>query len=291
MKIAIASGKGGTGKTSFSLNLYHHLKKQHNYNIQLIDCDVEEPNDALFLRSLKKVSTEIVNQYVPQINTSHCSYCRKCSDYCEFNAIVILPQAEYAQINPSLCHSCGACTYICPVEGAISEHPHAIGLIQEYGNSKEVELIEGRLKIGSPMQTMLINKLLEGSQLTADILLLDAPPGTSCPVVATVSKADYTILVTEPSPLGLHDLKLMVDLLNQLHNPFGVVINKADDKFPDLENYLSEKRIDILGKIPFSLSYANMYSQGNLFEHIPDTISQAYRHITKKLEAKIFQNA
>ncbi len=291
VKIAIASGKGGTGKTTVSVNLYHYLKQNTHTSVQLIDCDVEEPNDALFFKEYNKLAEEPINQLLPEIDVTKCTFCRKCVEYCEFNAIVILPGAEFAQVNPSLCHSCGACTYACPVTGAIIEKPHSIAQLTGYGTEQEAALIEGRLNIGSAMQTQAIKELTQTSYLTAGIQLLDAPPGTSCPVVATLAQADYTLLVTEPSPFGLHDLKLMVDLLRELQQPFGVIINKSEDNFIQLDEYLQTERIDVLGKIPFSIGYARQYAKGQLFEHTPECIAAAYRQIIIKLQHKLLQDA
>ncbi|WP_430809415.1 MULTISPECIES: ATP-binding protein [unclassified Carboxylicivirga] len=291
VKIAIASGKGGTGKTTVSLNLFHHLKTQATASVQLIDCDVEEPNDALFLKGYKKQSEEAIHQMIPHIDTSQCTFCRQCVEYCEFNAIVVLPTANFAEVNKSLCHSCGACTYACPVPEAIIEEAHPIAQLSCYGNCEHTSLVEGRLNIGSPMQTLAIKELLKSHHVNADIQLLDAPPGTSCPVVATVTQADYTILVTEPSPFGLHDLKLMVALMRELQQPFGVIINKYEDNFKALDDYLAAEKIEVLGKIPFSSNYAHQYARGALLDDIPDTITTAYQAIITHLQSKLLQYA
>ncbi|MCU4175643.1 P-loop NTPase [Carboxylicivirga sp. N1Y90] len=286
IKIAIASGKGGTGKTTVSVNLFHFIKENITQSVQLVDCDVEEPNDAIFFPNYQVQEVIDVNQLIPTIDHVKCTYCRKCVEYCEFNAIVIIASKHYADVNPALCHSCGACAYICP-ENAIEEKAHLIGEIQPFNNSCQPPLLEGRLVIGSPMQTMVIKDLVNSSLLKADIQLLDAPPGTSCPVVATLSQTDYTILVTEPSPFGLHDLKLMIELLHEIKQPFGVVINKADDQFPEMEEYLLKSNIEVIGKIPFSTNYAYLYAQGKILQNISEDIQKVYEQILTQINSKV----
>jgi MinD superfamily P-loop ATPase len=291
VKIAIASGKGGTGKTTVSLNLFHYFKQLSDTSVQLIDCDVEEPNDKLFLNNHELAQCDAVNQQIPQIDTNNCTFCRKCANYCEFNAIVVIPPAQFAEVNPALCHSCGACLHACDTPKAITEQAHLIGHIQAYAENNQTNFIEGRLSIGSAMQTMLIKELIKAPAVNADLQLLDSPPGTSCPVVATVSQADYCVLVTEPSPFGLHDLKLMVELLHELNVPFGVIINKSDNNYPQMNSYFEEQNIEVLGRIPFSQEYAKQYAQGRLFENIPGTIKKAYKEIIATLQSKVYNYA
>ncbi|MCU4156805.1 ATP-binding protein [Carboxylicivirga sp. A043] len=287
VKIAIASGKGGTGKTTVSLNLFHYFRQVLDTSVQLIDCDVEEPNDKLFLNDHQAQKIQTVNQLIPQIDTNNCTFCRQCVEYCEFNAIVVIPPAQFAEVNPALCHSCGACLHACNTPNAIVEQAHPIGQIQNYTENGELNFIEGRLNIGSAMQTMLIKEVIKSPTVNADIQLLDSPPGTSCPVVATVNNVDYCILVTEPSPFGLHDLKLMVDLLHELNVPFGVIINKSDNHYPEMDAYFEEQNIEVLGRIPFSTEYAKRYAQGRIFENIPKDVEEAYKEIISKLQTKV----
>lgn len=286
LKIAIASGKGGTGKTTVSVNLLHFIKQNWTPSVQLADCDVEEPNAAIFFKELKPQEPTVVNQLIPFIDTDKCTFCRKCVEYCAFNAIVVIPPAGFAEVNPTLCHSCGACSVACESD-AITEKPYKIGDLIPFSEGNNTKLLEGNLKIGSPMQTMVIKSLIKDEHLNADILLFDAPPGTSCPVVATVTKADYIILVTEPSPFGLHDLKLMIALLKEIDKPFGVVINKDDNDFPDTISYLEKENIELLGRIPFDMDYARRYAQGNLFMDIPEEITATYQQLTDNLKNKL----
>ena len=280
-KIAVASGKGGTGKTTVSLNLYRSFSMDGE-DVVLYDCDVEEPNDALFFAEKSVLYEKTVNQLIPVVDTDKCRFCRKCVAYCEFNAISIIPSVQLAQVNSDLCHSCGACTVACPFD-AITEKPESIGQITKYDIGFGKGLLEGRLKIGSSMQTMLIKELKREFPEDGALLIYDAPPGTSCPVVETVADADYVMLVTEPTPFGLHDLKLTVELLEELGKPFGVIINKSGLGNEDTHEFLSLKGIEILGEIPFSRKYAAEYAAGNLFENVPDEFAAVYEQIIEKV--------
>lgn len=282
LKIAIASGKGGTGKTTVALNLFRWFGENGNYTVQLVDCDVEEPNDVLFFRDVVACSNVSVNQPVPVIDMSQCSFCRRCAEYCEFNAIVVIPPIQFAEVNESLCHSCGACVEACQFR-AIREKPIKIGEISKYDLSPKKKLIEGRLKIGSAKQTMLINSLKKGIDEEYDISLFDAPPGTSCPVVQTISSSDFVVVVTEPTPFGLHDLKLMTELLNNMNLDYGVVVNKAGVGNNDVYQYLKDSGILLLGSIPFSQDYVSLYAGGNIFSKIPNDIDKSYHQIVARI--------
>jgi MinD superfamily P-loop ATPase len=285
-KIAIASGKGGTGKTSISVTLHHFLQKHITKNIQLVDCDVEEPNDILFYPEAKKKKAQKITQLIPKIDTDKCVFCKKCADFCEFNAINIIPNAQLAEVNTNLCHSCGACTVACEYE-AITEIEHPIGKTNYYQQDNHISLIEGVLKIGSPMQTMVIKEIKSHVDPKNTITLYDAPPGTSCPVVETISDTDYVILVTEPTPFGLHDLKLMIALLDKIQKPFGLIVNKAGLGNNDVYEYIKQKNIELLGEIPFDHDYAAKYAKGDLLINISEEISDIYNHITNALKRRI----
>ncbi len=285
MKIAVASGKGGTGKTTVSVNLYNTIGKHFNKKVRLVDCDVEEPNDAIFFKNPQLIDKKEVHQLIPQIDEDVCTFCKKCVEWCEFNAITVIKNLEFAEINADLCHSCGACSVACKF-GAITEHPQPLGVISHFQTEYGKGLIEGRLEVGSAMQTMLIKEVKKEVAESSSIIIFDAPPGTSCPVVETVSDADYIILVTEPTPFGLHDLKITVKLLKDLQKPFGVVVNKAGLGSREVYNFLDENNIELLGDIPFSKEYAANYASGDILNNIPDEIENIYREIAEKLIAK-----
>lgn len=284
-KIAVASGKGGTGKTTVSVNLFKWINAHLTEKVQLVDCDVEEPNDHIFLSEYIRFSEKEITQLIPKIDPNKCTFCRKCVEWCEFNAIVVIPPAQFAEINNSLCHSCGACLEACN-DDAIVEYPNPIGKATEYKDSNNGSLLEGELKIGSAMQTRLIGELKQHINQNLEIVIFDAPPGTSCPVVETVSDVDYIILVTEPTPFGLHDLKLMVDLNRELKIDFGVIVNKSGLGSDDVYDYLKNENIELLGKIPFSKEYASLYARGNIINQNEFFASQ-YNSIGSKLRNKI----
>lgn len=290
VKIAIASGKGGTGKTTVSVNLFYFIRQFWTNHVMLVDCDVEEPNDLIFFTEAKLNDEKDANQLIPVIDTGKCSFCRRCVEYCEFNAIVVIPPVQFAEVNPALCHSCGACLVACR-DGAINEKPYSIGKIRSYTVDEDSTLLEGSLKVGSAMQTLLIKTLKKEPHNQAEVILYDAPPGTSCPVVATIADADYIILVTEPTPFGLHDLKLTIEMLKELHKPFGVLINKAGLGNREVYDYLKKENIEILSEIPFSREYASTYASGNLLKGIPEEISNHYRKIITGLKEKASEYA
>ncbi len=286
MKIAIASGKGGTGKTTVSVNLYYFLSKEFNNRVQLIDCDVEEPNDALFFTGIKQKAEKQIFSLVPVIDNNKCTFCRKCVEWCEFNAISIIEKLKFTDVNHELCHSCGACSVACNF-GAITEINKPLGVISNFETGFGKGLVEGRLEIGSAMQTALIKEVKKYTSSDADIILFDAPPGTSCPVVETIADADYVILVSEPTPFGLNDLKITVELLNEISIPFGIIVNKDGLGNNDIYDFIQNNNIELLGKIPFSKSYAGNYSKGELLQIIPPEMENTYLQITKKLKQKI----
>ncbi len=281
-KIAVASGKGGTGKTSVSVSLCHYLRECTDKDITLADCDVEEPNDKIFFSSAALQNSCSIVRSVASINNNRCTYCRQCVEYCEFNAIVVIPSAQYAEINSSLCHSCGACIVACKYD-AVYEEPEIIGEVNNYSISDNILLAEGVLKIGSTMQTAVIRDLKSRVCNNKGIVVLDSPPGTSCPFVETVSDADYVVLATEPTPFGLHDLKLAVEVLKQLNVDFGVIVNKSGIGTNDVYDYLNRENVELIGEIPFIKEYAGNYAKGELTSNIPEIIDSSYRDITDRL--------
>lgn len=285
-KLAIISGKGGTGKTTVAVNLFAAIHEKWTKNVQLVDCDVEEPNDLLFFNKSTVESRKIVNQPVPEIDVAKCTFCKQCEMYCEFNAISIIPSLTYAVVDPNLCHSCGACLHACKFD-AIAEKDHMIGEITNYKTENNAKLLEGSLKIGSPMQTRIIKDLKASIATDNTIVIFDAPPGTSCPVVETVSDADYVILVTEPTPFGLYDLQLTVDLMKEMKKPFGLLINKAGLGDLEVYKYAKQEHIELLAEIPFDKDYAAQYAKGQLLTNIPPLIEQEYLKLAIYLKNKI----
>ncbi|MGB3908398.1 MAG: ATP-binding protein [Methanomethylovorans sp.] len=253
MKIAVASGKGGTGKTTVSLNLALSLE-----NVQLLDCDVEEPNCNLFLdHELEKVRD--VQVQVPVISKERCDLCMKCVDACRFNALAKLLKS--VMFFPKLCHGCGACSLVCPL-GAIHEEGRSIGIIERSASSSSgTELYQGLLSIGEPMASPIIHVLKTYIDDTRTVII-DSPPGLACPAISAITGTDYCVLVTEPTPFGLHDLSLAVELLKELHIPYGVVINRYGIGDERVDRYCSENNIPVLMKIPNELKIAELYSQG-----------------------------
>jgi len=256
--ISIASGKGGTGKTTIAVNLALSLK-----NVQLLDCDVEEPNAHLFLNptmSIKKVATIPI----PQVDESLCTYCGKCREVCAYNAIAVFPGDDNKKgsgilIFPHLCHGCGGCTLLCP-EHAIREVDKEIGVI-ETGICGDMQFVHGKLHVGEIMSPPLIRQVKQYIDRSRTVII-DAPPGTSCPVIGSVKGSDFCILVTEPTPFGLHDLVLAVEVLEKMKIPFGVVINRSDIGDGGVENYCKSRHIPILMHIPFDKEIAVLYSNG-----------------------------
>lgn len=282
VKIAVASGKGGTGKTTVAVNLFHFISKNTAFSIQLVDCDVEEPNVLLFFPEAVKKQNENIHQLIPEIDNESCTYCRKCAEYCEFNAIVVIPPSRFAEVNSSLCHSCGACSVACKFD-AITEVPQSIGEVNTFETFPAGTIREGRLKIGSAMQTLMIKELKKTVHADTDLILYDAPPGTSCPVVETISDADFIILVTEPTPFGLYDLSLTVDLLKDMNKAYGVIINKAGLGDHKVYTYLKEEKINLIAEIPFDISYASKYAKGDLLGDVPEIFADQYRKIADQL--------
>lgn len=251
MIVSVASGKGGTGKTTVAVNLALSLG-----SVQLLDCDVEEPNSHLFLKPEIKEKIE-VKVRIPRIDEQKCTRCGKCADFCRYNALALA--GEKVMVFKELCHTCGGCAMICPVN-AITEVEREIGILEK-GSASNIDFAHGLLNIGEAMSAPLIHEVKEGIVGDKDVVI-DAPPGTSCAVIESVKDSDYCILVTEPTPFGLHDLEIAVEMLEQLGIPHGVVVNRDGIGDERVEEYCQRKEISVLLKIPYDRRIAELYSNG-----------------------------
>jgi len=262
MIISVASGKGGTGKTLVATSLA--LSLSDDYKLQLLDCDVEEPN-ANILVHVAINKSQLVYIPIPKVDEAKCTYCGKCGEVCAYNAIAVVK--EKVLVFPELCHGCGACSYLCP-ESAISEEGREMGVV-ERGDSGNLELIQGKINVGEAMAPPVIREVKKYID-PANIVIIDVPPGTSCPVVEAVKGSDFCLLVTEPTPFGLNDLALAVEVVKKLGIPCGVVINRVGVGNQEVEQYCHREKIPILLRIPLDRNIGMLYSQGiPLIEGVP----------------------
>ena len=260
MIIAVASGKGGTGKTTVAVNL-----ALSNSNTQLSDCDVEEPNAHIFIKPKIK-NKELISIPVPEVDKSKCDGCGRCQEVCAYNAIAVVNKKVL--IFPELCHGCGSCGYFCP-QHAIKEINKEIGSV-EIGERDNLLFVHGKLNIGEAMSPPLI-KAVKKHVNPARVNIIDAPPGTSCPVITSIEGSNFCLLVTEPTPFGLNDLILAVEVLRKLDIPFGVVINRSDLGDKKTDDYCSQENIPVLMRIPFKREIASAYSKGiSIVEAFPE---------------------
>ncbi len=274
--ISVASGKGGTGKTTVATNLATALE-----NVQLLDCDVEEPNSYIFIKPNINETKE-VSIPVPEIDKQKCTSCSKCVQVCAFNALTNIKDSIL--VFPDLCHGCGACSYFC-LQKAIKEVNRKIGVVEK-GIRDNMVFIQGRLDIGQPMAPPLIKavkKYIDPNKIN----IIDAPPGTSCPVITAINNSHFCILVTESTPFGLNDLKLAVEVLKRLKIPYGVIINKFDLGDKKTEEYCQKENIPILMKLPFSKEIASTYSKGTLIiEEYPE-YKEKFKDLYQKIKKEV----
>ena len=288
MIIAIASGKGGTGKTLVATSLALALKDRDK--IQLVDCDVEEPNAHIFMKPVITRS-EAVSIPVPRITEDKCTYCGKCAEVCIYHAIAVIE--KNVLIFPKLCHGCGACSYLCP-EKAIKEEERIIGIV-ETGYSDGIAFAQGKLAVGEPMAPPIIRKV-KSLMNNNGTVIIDVSPGTSCPVVESVKGSGFCLLVTEPTPFGLNDLALAVETVRKLNIPCGVVLNRAGADDSLIAEYCRQEKVPVLLTIPLDIEIARLYSKGitlvngmpqwresftRLFDQIEEIASERSRDIER----------
>ncbi|HHH84325.1 MAG TPA: (4Fe-4S)-binding protein [Firmicutes bacterium] len=279
MKIAVASGKGGTGKTTIAVNMALSV----DFPVTLVDADVEEPNGIFFL-PLELHESGKVTIREPVVNTSRCTSCGACAKACRFNAIAITPKG--AMIFPELCHACGGCFMACR-EGAITERERIIGSISK-GNSKNLSFVQGELNVGEALAPPVIREAKKNADDTS-LVIIDSPPGTACPMVAAVSDTDYVILVTEPTPFGLNDLKLAVETVRTLGRPFGVVINRDGIGDEGVRDYCASEGIEIIGVVPDDRAVAEHYSRGIPAAVFSSEYKTLFREILRKAAERMNQ--
>ena len=285
MKIAIASGKGGTGKTTLSVNLARALSAETN--VGLLDCDVEEPNCHLYLKPAVQPD-EPVNTPVPSVDGDTCTGCGMCARSCEFNALLALPGVPL--VMPELCHGCGVCTYVCP-ENAITEVGRVIGSVGA-GMVDDLYFRWGALNVGEARATPVIDAVKDlAATPPLETVIIDAPPGTACPAVQTLRGADFAVLVTEPTPFGLNDLRLAIDTVRLLDVPCGVVINRYGVGDTGVEDYCATESVPILLRIPYDRSIAKACSQGEIYAASNEPFARSLRVLAEDIRSRVAEVA
>lgn len=283
MILAIASGKGGTGKTTVATSLAMAMKEADNA-VSCLDCDVEGPNAHLFLKPALEQRKQ-VNVLIPEVNDELCTACGRCAEVCEFHAIVTL--GGKTLVFPELCHGCGSCTLVCP-EKAITELPKPLGILESGLTNEGIKFSHGVLNVGEPMAVPVITQLKDWHPHSdTDIVILDSPPGASCPVVESLRGADFVILVTEPTPFGLHDLKLAVKLTEELNIPAGVIVNRDGIGDTLVDEYCREVNLPVLLRIPFDRKIGEGIAQGKPLAEIRPEYLKHFRDLYGQIKTII----
>lgn len=281
MKLSIASGKGGTGKTLVATSLAASLHSQRGRGITIADCDVEEPNAYLFFPDRTLLEEESCQVVVPVVDEEKCTHCGKCSKACNYHALAVLPQTVL--IFPQLCHGCGACSIVCP-EKAISESSRSIGEIF-HARSEGMDIVWAKLALGEARTTPLIKAVKDRAQ--SDTVIVDCPPGTSCSLVESVRGSDFCLLVTEPTPFGLYDLDIALRVLDKMGIPQAVLVNKSGVGDRKLYQYLMERKIPLLMEIPLDRRIAEIYSRGEIFVLQMPEWKERFVELAKRIEEMI----
>jgi MinD superfamily P-loop ATPase len=264
MKIAVASGKGGTGKTTVAASLAFSIAS-NGERLLFLDCDVEAPDAHLFLKPDLDMHQEI-SIPIPEVMNDLCSQCGKCIEVCQFHALVLL--GKNWLVFPQLCHGCGSCIRNCP-ENAILEKDNPIGLLESGWVRDVIQFAHGKLTIGEPMPTPVIRRLKQwGASNNSQITILDAPPGASCSVVETLRGTDFVLLVTEPTPFGVHDLKQMIGIIREMRLPAGILVNRDGEGTDEVTSLCAGENIPILMRIPFDREFAAGIAQGKTLVEI-----------------------
>ena len=281
MNITVLSGKGGTGKTTVSTNLALSLE-----NVQLMDADVEEPDSYIFINPDFNEDYIPVNRKIPVINEEKCTGCRKCVDFCEYNALAMM--LDEVMVFPEVCHSCGGCEIVCP-ENAITEKDRELGKLKydKEVQKGKIEFWQGEMNIGEESSTPVIEALKERIK-NNKTTIIDAPPGTTCPTIEATVDSDFALLVTESTPFGLNDLQMSVEVMREVNIPFGVIINRSEEGEDSLiEDYCKKENIDILMKIPFDRKIAELYSEGIAFVKEMEEWKEKFKELFSVIEGEI----
>ena len=290
MNIAVLSGKGGTGKTLLSVNM-----AAASESATYIDCDVEEPNGYLFFKP-EEIVEENVSVKIPEVNKELCSGCRKCVDFCKFNALAFIKKAPI--VFGDICHSCGGCSLLCP-ENAITEKDKVIGKIEK-GKSQGIDVYTGILNTGEVSGVPIIEKLLEENRKSSSngevsnniegnerLSIIDCPPGSACIVMESIKDADFCVLVAEPTAFGAHNLEMVYELVSLFGKPFGVVLNKCLDGENPSEEFCKEKGIKILGRVPFEKELGELNSNAKIAARESERYNKLFKNILETVKGEV----